>query len=185
MEPTGTRHGCTLSGALRCKHSLTRPASGCIASRRPPERTGDGVQAITLLDGRTTPPKSCWSLPPCIRLMLVLRSSKRLTRRAHTGATRAPHWTSPGARSSVRRLDLVRDGLGHSATIPSAMRAKGVARSMNPQARAAEKRRSRRLDERAISSGGKSVAQLKRENEVFAPLAADARIELAASRSLG
>lgn len=51
--------------------------------------------------------------------------------------------------------------------------------------RAAEKQRSRRSDERAISSGRKSVAELKRENEVFAPLAPDARIELAASRSLG
>lgn len=57
--------------------------------------------------------------------------------------------------------------------------------SMGPQARAAEKQRSRRIDERAISGGSKSVAQLKRENEVFAPLAADARIELAASRLLG
>jgi len=71
-----------------------------------------------------------------------------------------------------------------SATILSAMRAKNAA-SMAAQARAVEKQRSRRLDERAISSGAKSVAQLKRENEVFAPLAADARVELAASRSLG
>jgi hypothetical protein len=50
--------------------------------------------------------------------------------------------------------------------------------------RAAEKQRSRRSDERAISDGSKSVAQLKRENEAFAPLAPDARIEFAASRSL-
>lgn len=57
--------------------------------------------------------------------------------------------------------------------------------SMDPRARAAEKQRSRIADERAISGGGKSMAQLKRENEVFAPLAGDARIELAASRSLG
>lgn len=57
--------------------------------------------------------------------------------------------------------------------------------SFQARERAVEKQRSRRADERAISSGGKSVAQLKRENEVFAPLAADARIELAASRSLG
>lgn len=65
------------------------------------------------------------------------------------------------------------------------MQAKGEARSVASQARAAEKRRSRRVDERAVSRRDKSVAQLKRENEVFAPLAADARIELAASRSLG
>jgi hypothetical protein len=57
--------------------------------------------------------------------------------------------------------------------------------SSQAPARATEKQRSRLADERAISGGGKSVAQLKRENEVFAPLAADARIELAASRSLG
>jgi hypothetical protein len=57
--------------------------------------------------------------------------------------------------------------------------------SFKAQARAAKKQRSRIADERAIFGGGKSVAQLKRENEVFAPLAVDARIELAASRSLG
>lgn len=56
--------------------------------------------------------------------------------------------------------------------------------NVDSQARAVEKQRSRRLDERAISGGSKSIAQLKRENEVFAPLAVDARIELAASRSL-
>ena len=57
--------------------------------------------------------------------------------------------------------------------------------SFQARERAVEKQRSRRADERAISSGGKSVAQVKGENEVFAPLAVDARIELAASRSLG
>jgi hypothetical protein len=56
---------------------------------------------------------------------------------------------------------------------------------VDPRVRAAEKQRSRRLDELAISNGSKSVAELKRENEAFAPLAPDARIELAASRSLG
>jgi hypothetical protein len=65
------------------------------------------------------------------------------------------------------------------------MRVGGVERGADPEARAAEKQRSRIADERAIVGGDKSVAQLKRENEVFAPLAADARIELAASRSLG
>jgi hypothetical protein len=64
------------------------------------------------------------------------------------------------------------------------MQAKNAA-SMASHARAVEKQRSRRLDERAISNGSKSVGQVKRENEVFAPLAAGARIELAASRSLG
>jgi hypothetical protein len=57
--------------------------------------------------------------------------------------------------------------------------------SFQARARAAEKQRSRRLDERAIFGGDKSVAQLKRENEVFAPLATAARVDLAASRSLG
>lgn len=64
------------------------------------------------------------------------------------------------------------------------MQVSGTA-TMDSQARAVEKQRSRRADERAISSGSKSVAQVKRENEVFAPLAVDARVELAASRSLG
>jgi hypothetical protein len=64
------------------------------------------------------------------------------------------------------------------------MGAKGAA-STSSHARAGEKQRSRRFDESAISSGSKSIAQLKRENEAFAPLAADARIDLSASRSLG
>lgn len=63
------------------------------------------------------------------------------------------------------------------------MQANGA--SFHPQARAAEKRRARVADERALSSGHKSVAQLKRENEVLAPLATGARIDLSASRSLG
>jgi hypothetical protein len=56
---------------------------------------------------------------------------------------------------------------------------------MDTQARAADKQRSRSLDERALANGSKSVAQLKRENEAFAPLAASARVDLRASRSLG
>lgn len=57
--------------------------------------------------------------------------------------------------------------------------------NFHPQVRAAEKQRARMADERALSSGRKSVAQLKRENEVLAPLAEGARIDLSASRSLG
>jgi hypothetical protein len=63
------------------------------------------------------------------------------------------------------------------------MQASGA--SFHLQGRAAEKQRSRRADERAISNGSKSVAQLKRENEVFAPLAVSARVDLSASHSLG
>lgn len=69
------------------------------------------------------------------------------------------------------------------ATICLQMKPQGA--SFQSRARAAAKQRSRVADEHAVSSGDKSVARLKRENEVFAPLAADARIELAASRSLG
>lgn len=57
--------------------------------------------------------------------------------------------------------------------------------SFDPQERAQQKERSRRADMRAIALGQKSHVALKRENEVFAPLAAAARIDLAASRALG
>ena len=52
------------------------------------------------------------------------------------------------------------------------------------QVRAAEKRQSRLADAQALASGLKSVAQLKRENEVFSPLAREARLDLSASRLL-
>jgi hypothetical protein len=48
-----------------------------------------------------------------------------------------------------------------------------------------EKRRSREEDRRALASGEKSLDQLREENEVFARALADARINLAASKSLG
>lgn len=57
--------------------------------------------------------------------------------------------------------------------------------SFNFQGRAAAKQRSRVADERAIASGRKSVFELKHENEVFAPLAREARIDFSASRRLG
>jgi hypothetical protein len=56
--------------------------------------------------------------------------------------------------------------------------------SYDPKVRAAIKRQSRAADERALSGGQKSAAQLKRENEVFAPLAQAAQVDLSASRSL-
>ena len=57
--------------------------------------------------------------------------------------------------------------------------------SLDSRIRSAEKQRSRLADGRALASGQKSVAQLKRENEVFAPLAREARVDFSASRSLG
>lgn len=50
---------------------------------------------------------------------------------------------------------------------------------------AREKQASRDEDARALASGEKSVEQLREENEVFARVLADARINLAASESLG
>jgi hypothetical protein len=52
-------------------------------------------------------------------------------------------------------------------------------------ARAAEKQASRDEDERDLRSGRKSVEQLCRENELLAPFARTARVDVAASRSLG
>lgn len=51
--------------------------------------------------------------------------------------------------------------------------------------RAGEKRASRLRDERDYTGGRKSAALLRRENEVFAPLARAGRVDLAACRSLG
>jgi len=51
--------------------------------------------------------------------------------------------------------------------------------------RASAKQASRVADERALSSGRRSASQLRRENEMLAPLARVARVNLAASRSLG
>ncbi|MGH3263378.1 MAG: hypothetical protein ACRDNS_15450 [Trebonia sp.] len=48
-----------------------------------------------------------------------------------------------------------------------------------------EKQASRDEDARALASGEKTVEQLQEENEVFARLAARARVNLAASESLG
>jgi hypothetical protein len=53
------------------------------------------------------------------------------------------------------------------------------------KARAYEKQASRRADEFDLSSGAKTVGQLRHENEAIAPLARSARVNLTASRSLG
>jgi hypothetical protein len=51
--------------------------------------------------------------------------------------------------------------------------------------RAREKQASRDADERDLRSGRKSAEQLRQENELLAPFARSARVDLAASRSLG
>jgi hypothetical protein len=53
------------------------------------------------------------------------------------------------------------------------------------RARAKEKQASRVVDERDLSSGGKSAEQLRSENELLASFAGSARVDLSASRSLG
>ena len=55
---------------------------------------------------------------------------------------------------------------------------------IDSSSRARAKQVARADDERLMASGEKSVAQLKRENEAFAPLARSARVNLSASRSL-
>lgn len=62
---------------------------------------------------------------------------------------------------------------------------KAIENNIDPDSRARTKQASRAADERLMASGGKSVARVKRENEVFAPLARAARIDLTSSRSLG
>jgi hypothetical protein len=51
--------------------------------------------------------------------------------------------------------------------------------------RALQKQASRAADERDLRSGRKSAEQLRQENELFAAFAGRARVDLAASRSLG
>jgi hypothetical protein len=51
--------------------------------------------------------------------------------------------------------------------------------------RAWEKQASRVVDERDLRSGRKSAEQLRSENELLAPFAGSARVDLSASRSLG
>lgn len=51
--------------------------------------------------------------------------------------------------------------------------------------RALQKQMSRTVDERDLRSGCKSAEQLRKENELFAAFAGSARVDLAASRSLG
>jgi hypothetical protein len=53
------------------------------------------------------------------------------------------------------------------------------------RARAARKQASREQDERALRTGRKSAEQLRQENELLTPFARSARVDLAASRSLG
>ena len=55
----------------------------------------------------------------------------------------------------------------------------------DPRARAWEKQESRVADERDLRSGRKSAEELRLENELLARFAGSARVDLAASRSLG
>jgi hypothetical protein len=50
---------------------------------------------------------------------------------------------------------------------------------------AAQKQASRTKDEHDLRSGRRSAEQLRQENELLAPFARSARVDLAASRSLG
>jgi hypothetical protein len=56
---------------------------------------------------------------------------------------------------------------------------------LDARVRAAEKQASREQDERDLHSGRKSAEQLRQENELFVSFARSARVDLAASRSLG
>ncbi len=56
---------------------------------------------------------------------------------------------------------------------------------LDPVVRAQEKQASRLADERDLRIGRKSAEELRFENEVFAPFALSARVDLSASRSLG
>jgi hypothetical protein len=59
-----------------------------------------------------------------------------------------------------------------------------ITEDLDPEQRFEEKEQARRADVEALSSGEKTVAQLKRETEGFAFPPSRARINLDASRSL-
>lgn len=82
--------------------------------------------------------------------------------------------------------------IGHSAGLAKGLREgafgyhrHAMKQAVQPNARAREKQASRDSDLRALASRSKSQSQIRRENEVFAPLAAKAKPNLRASRSLG
>jgi plasmid stability protein len=56
---------------------------------------------------------------------------------------------------------------------------------LDVRVRAAQKQVSRERDERDLRTGRKSAERLRQENELLAPFAGSARVDLAASRSLG
>jgi hypothetical protein len=74
--------------------------------------------------------------------------------------------------------------LGTTASLRFQAAMQAERQKYDPKVRAVAKQRSRVADERALLRGQKSAAQLKRENEVFAPLAQATQADLSASRSL-
>jgi molybdopterin converting factor small subunit len=89
----------------------------------------------------------------------------------HTGRFGRP------SRTEIRRTEirLIPGLLGYH---------RGAMRQQRSISRSSEKQASRDADVRAIARGDKSRGQLRRENEVFAPLARAARPNIRASRSL-
>jgi len=57
------------------------------------------------------------------------------------------------------------------------------AEHFDPEERFAEKAKARRADDRALAAGGKSVAQLKQDNEAFAFPPGKARVDWESARS--
>jgi hypothetical protein len=115
------------------------------------------------------------------------------------GETRrlAPHACGPGSRNSpvAGSKDVDKNESRGRKTVPKgSSRSEGCVKissamqiqvqSYDPRVRAVAKQQSRADDEQALMQGQDSVAQLKRENEVFAPLARAAQADLSASRSL-
>jgi hypothetical protein len=89
---------------------------------------------------------------------------------------------SASALDGLERVDVVTDPVGGVDT----MRAMSVDDERFDWAELArEKQASRDEDARALASGEKSLEQLREENEVFARVFANARINLTASESLG
>ena len=58
-------------------------------------------------------------------------------------------------------------------------------KQFDPAAREQVKQASRLADEETLSSGAKSLEDMRRENEVFAQLVPRARVDLTAARFLG
>lgn len=104
-------------------------------------------------------------------------------RKIHATVTLLAHGPDDG----VPLRDQILEGTANAPSPPQprVRSALEMKQSDDSNSRAYAKEASRDADRRDLAAGRKSHGQLRRENEVLAPLAGGARANLAASRRLG